>query len=54
MSDKEVENRWLQAADDLLGRIASILLAARSQVLYTRIARASIPGAAMTTFADYE
>jgi hypothetical protein len=33
VSDEEVENRWLHAADDLLGRIASILDAARGQVV---------------------
>jgi predicted nuclease of restriction endonuclease-like (RecB) superfamily len=33
VSDEDVENGWLHATDDLLGRIASILDAARGQVV---------------------
>ena len=33
MDDEHVENGWLHATDDLLGRIASILEAARGQVV---------------------
>ena len=35
MSVEDVEDRWLHAADDLLGRIASILDAARGQIVRT-------------------